>query len=473
MSIRPTQQATYAQVQRSLTANFSLLVRSQEQISSGKRIVRASDDPIGTSQALAFRRQISAAERHKTSVEGAQRMLDTASSLLQDAGGTLAESRSILIQAMNGTQSDDDRRLLADSIELIRDRLLEIGNARSGNRYLFAGTATDTAPFAATASGTSSRVGYLGNDEEQQVLVGLDSRLTSTLPGDEIFASQQRTGVDFGRLTGLAAGSTANQGTGFVYVTVRHDGTTASGLSGGVTLANSAQDTVVGNHTLVVDGAARTVTLDTGEPVAIPTNASTLRVIDERGAELNLDFSAWDGSSFTASVDGTASVSLDGTNFTPVTLTEPDLQLRDPASGSVLHVDTRALHRSGVELVTFSGTVNVFDTLQGIVDDLRNIHDLSPREQRERLDMWLVELDRNHENIQIATGELGSLSQRASGLSESYADEQVQLKSLLSGVEDVDFTQAVTDMTRAEQTLQLAQSSSSRLLQNSLLNFLR
>ena len=62
MSIRPTQQATYAQVQRSLTANFSLLVRSQEQISSGKRIVRASDDPIGTSQALAFRRQIALAE---------------------------------------------------------------------------------------------------------------------------------------------------------------------------------------------------------------------------------------------------------------------------------------------------------------------------------------------------------------------------------------------------------------------------
>ena len=471
MSIRPTQQATYAQVQRSLSSNFSLLVRSQEQISSGKRIVRASDDPIGTSQALAFRRQIAAAERHKTSVEGAQRMLDTASGLLQDAGGTLAEARSILIQAMNGTQSDDDRRLLADSLELIRD--LEIGNARSGNRYLFAGTATDTAPFAASTNGTSARVGYLGNDQEQQVLVGLDSRLTSTLPGDEIFASQQRTGVDFGELTGLAAGTTANQGTGFVYVTVRHDGTTASGLAGGVTLGNSALDTVVGNHTFTVDGAARTVTLGAGEPVAIPTNATTLAVTDERGAVLQLDFSGWDGSSFSASVAGAASVSLDGTNFTPVTLTEPDLQLRDPASGTVLHVDSRGLHRAGVELVTFSGTVNVFDTLQGVVDDLRNIHDLTPREQRDRLDMWLVELDRNHENIQIATGELGSLSQRASGLSDSYSDEETQLKSLLSGVEDVDFTQAVTDMTRAEQTLQLAQASSSRLLQRSLLDFLR
>ena len=60
MSIRPTQQATFTQIQRGLLANFSALVRSQEQISSGKRIVRPSDDPVGASQALAFRRQIAA-----------------------------------------------------------------------------------------------------------------------------------------------------------------------------------------------------------------------------------------------------------------------------------------------------------------------------------------------------------------------------------------------------------------------------
>jgi flagellin-like hook-associated protein FlgL len=44
---------------------------------------------------------------------------------------------------------------------------------------------------------------------------------------------------------------------------------------------------------------------------------------------------------------------------------------------------------------------------------------------------------------------------------------------LLSGVEDVDFSQVALDMTRAEQTLQLTQATSSRLLQSSLLNFLR
>lgn len=469
MSIRPTQQATFTQIQRGLLANFSSLVRSQEQISSGKRIVRPSDDPVGASQALAFRRQIAAAERNTTAVEGAQVMLDTASSLLQDAGGLLAEARASLLQGMNGTASADDRKLLAGSIRLIRDRLLEIGNARAGNRYLFAGTATDTGPFAQGTSG----VRYLGNEEAQEVLVGIDSRLATTLPGDEIFAAEQRSGTQFSGLTGLASGTTADQGTGYVRVQVRHDATTASGLAGGVALGTSTADTIVGTHALVVDGAARTVQLGNGELVALPTTGGAVVVRDEHGAEAHLDFSAWDGSSFTGALSGSASISLDGSSWTALTLSETDLQLTDPASGTVLHLDTRSLHRAGTELVTFGGTVNVFDVLQGIVADLENADGLDATSQRERLDMWLDELDRNHENVLVATGELGSLSQRAGGLGEAYDAEMTQVRGLLSGVEDVDFATAVMEMSRAEQTLQLAQATSARLLQNSLLNFLR
>ena len=73
----------------------------------------------------------------------------------------------------------------------------------------------------------------------------------------------------------------------------------------------------------------------------------------------------------------------------------------------------------------------------------------------------------------VATGELGSLSQRAGGLEEAYDAEMTQVRGLLSGVEDVDFATAVMEMNRAEQTLQLAQATSARLMQNSLLNFLR
>lgn len=478
MAVRPTQQATFAQIQRGLEANFLRLARAQEQTATGKRIVRPSDDPVGASLSLAYKRQIAVAERYRTAVDGARVMLDTGSSLLQDAGGLLAEARATLLTAMNGTQSADDRKLLGNSIKLIRDRMLELANARTGNRYLFGGAATSTSPFEETTSAGVKSVRYQGASESQQVLVGLESRLDVTLPGDEIFAAKARTGTGFAGLTGVANGTSADQGVGYAYLTARHDSTTALALGGGIALAaGGANDTILGVHNFVVDPVTNTARLGAGPDVRLPVAGSpalaSVRLTNEHGAEVHLDFSAWNGAAVNGTLSGSGSISLDGTNFTPITLTETDLQLTADGGQTVLHLDTTGMHRAGVELVTFSGTVNVFDVLQGIVDDLENGDGLNARELRNRLDVWLGELDRNHENLQIATGELGSLSSRATSLSTSFEDEQLAVRGLLSGVEDVDFSQVALDMTRAEQTLQLTQATSSRLLQSSLLNFLR
>lgn len=478
MTIRPTQQGTFSQLQRGLSANFARLVRAQEQIASGKRIVRPSDDPVGTSLGLSYKRQLAAGERYQTAIDGARVMLDTGSSLLQDAGGLISEARSSLLTAMNGTQSPDDRRLLGNSIKLIRDRMLEVANARTGSRYLFGGSGTADAPFEVGTRAGITTVNYAGQRESQQVLVGLDSKLDVTLPGDEIFSSKSRTGTGFSGLTGVRAGSSANQGSGYVYLDVRHDSTTAVALGGGLALASGgANDTILGSHTLVVDPVTNTARLDNGPSVVLPApgapGAQSVRIANEHGAEVFIDFSAWSGAAVNGTLLGAGSVSIDGVNYTAVTLSENNLELRADGGRTVLHVDATAIHRAGVELVTFAGSVNVFDTLQGIVSDLENLHNLDARELRARLDMWLGELDRNHDTVQVATGQLGSLSARATSLETSFEDEAVAVRGLLSGVEDVDFSQVALDMTRAEQTLQLAQATSARLLQSSLLNFLR
>jgi len=478
MSIRPTQQATYAQIQRGLFSNFAKLVRAQEQVASGKRIIRASDDPVGASQGLAYKRQIATSERYRTAVDGARVMLDTGSSLLQDAGVQISEARSTLLAAMNGTQSDDDRRLLGNSIRLIRDRLLEVANARTGNRYLFGGADTSTAPFESSDASGTQRVRYVGSGLSQQVLVGLDSRLDVTLPGDDIFASKARTGTQFSGLTGVGSGTTADQGEGYVHLQVRHDSTTATSLGGGLALvAGGANDTIIGAHTITVDPTTNTAQLDGGETIVIPPvsdpSASNVTLRSETGAEVHIDFSGWTGVAVSGALDGAGSISLDGVNYTPITLTETDLELVDAGGDTVLHLDTTGIRRAGEELITFGGAVNVFDVLQGIVDDLENSQGLNSRELRDRLDMWLGELDRNAETVQIATGELGSLSSRASSLSTSFEDELLSTRGLLSNLEDADYSQVALDMTRSEQTLQLTQATGARLMQNSLLNFLR
>ena len=74
-----------------------------------------------------------------------------------------------------------------------------------------------------------------------------------------------------------------------------------------------------------------------------------------------------------------------------LTFTETDLELTDPATNTVLHLDATGVRRAGRELVTFGGTVNAFDVLQGIADDLRDPDGLSHADLRDRLGLWLLQ----------------------------------------------------------------------------------
>jgi flagellin-like hook-associated protein FlgL len=150
MAIRPTQSSTFALVRLGLMNNFAKLASAQEQVASGKRILRPSDDPVGASQALGYRNRLSAHERFLAASQNGQTLLDTAASNLQNAGELLAGARATLLQAMNGTQTAADRQLYANELRLIRDHLLSIGNAKSG------GPSRSRASVAATRSCTAA-----------------------------------------------------------------------------------------------------------------------------------------------------------------------------------------------------------------------------------------------------------------------------------------------------------------------------
>ena len=139
----------------------------------------------------------------------------------------------------------------------------------------------------------------------------------------------------------------------------------------------------------------------------------------------------------------------------------------------MLHVDATQVHRAGVELVRFDGAANVFDAMLGAIHDLENGHDLRVSEMSARLEMRLGEIDRNHENVLRGVAVLGSrLARIETGLGR-LDGMTTEISTHLSGVEDADLASVVMDASQAEQSMQLAQMAGSRLMQNTLLNFLR
>lgn len=447
---------------------------AQERLSSGQRILRPSDDPTGTARVLGLERRLADVGRFGGAIDSGKDALDAAASGLEQASGLVSEARALLLQAMNGTLSDDDRSSLATEFRILREQLLEIGNLRVGEDYVFGGTRTDRAPWEVRGA----RVVYRGNGDERFQRIGDGIEVPINLPGSEVFAPGEPTGTSFTGTTGLARGTTADQGTGYERIVLRHDATDPGAIGGaGLALVDGGEhDTLLGTHELVIDATAGTVRLGDGPAKALPDagagDLTDFVVENGAGGTLHLDFSGFTGADFAGDVGGQGSISIDGEAFTAIDFDETDLTLENPDSGSIVHVDTTAVAAAGEELVTFTGTLNLFDLMQGIEEDLLNEVGLSGGALTSRLEARLSELDRGHETLVVSTSVLGARSQRLSVSGFRARDLAVRLEGLLSSERDADIAEVALELARTDATLQLAQAAGSRLIQTSLLNFL-
>jgi flagellar hook-associated protein 3 FlgL len=477
MSIRPTKSSTFSLVERGLAFNFTKLAIAQEQVATGKRIIRPSDDPVGTARALSMRRQLGILERFTKSVESGRPILETSTAALEEASGILSEARALVVQSMSGSMNPTDREAIGLQLELILEKLVDVANSKTADRYVFAGTATDEQPYRMTQGANGLEVTYHGNEEIQKISIGFAADLALNIPGSVIFGSDEMSGVDLSGLTGLTLGTSANQGSGYVDLQLRHDATTGVPGSGLALVSGGALDTILADHTLTVDAAAGTIQLDSGKTYNIPQPADAdyadFAIKDENGAELHLDFSGYTGVNSVTTLTGEGSISLDGTTYTALTYAETDLELIDDSTGTVLHVNTTDVRRAGKELAGFTGATDIFSVLTGIAADLKNPDSLPTSDVVDRIEVRFGELETNFNKILQGLGTLGARTERILSSGERLEVLHVNVTGLLSQVEDADLSDVVLDMTKAEQTLQLAQMTGSRLIQNTLLNYLK
>jgi flagellar hook-associated protein 3 FlgL len=138
-----------------LQDTYGKLAESQQQVSTGKRILKPSDDPVGVSVALGLRRDQAAGDAWGKNIDDSMTWLNTTDGALGQALDVVAQARELAVQGGNGTMSAGARGLIADQIDALRSQFAEIGNTNVGGRYIFGGTATTTPPFD-PAAGTAN-----------------------------------------------------------------------------------------------------------------------------------------------------------------------------------------------------------------------------------------------------------------------------------------------------------------------------
>jgi len=153
---------------RSLNLATERMQRYQQEVASGYRIQRPSDDPIGTQRAAGLRTGLAQTEQYLSTAKTAQAWLKSEDVALGNLTDALRQIRSYGLQG-NTAQSEQSRAVLVQQITLAADTVVKALNSSDGTRSLFSGHKTTMSPFTGTAPGS---VTYGGDDGVRRVEVG-------------------------------------------------------------------------------------------------------------------------------------------------------------------------------------------------------------------------------------------------------------------------------------------------------------
>ncbi len=160
------------------------LDRTQRQISSGRRILTPSEDPISAGRVLEMKEVLSRLTQFDRNGQIAKNRLGLEESVLKNVGDVLQRVRELGVQAANATQSNESRALIAIEMREHLDHLVELANQKDGNgRYLFAGNMDGTAPV----NRSGSTFTYNGDQGRRLIQIGETRRIADGDPGADIF----------------------------------------------------------------------------------------------------------------------------------------------------------------------------------------------------------------------------------------------------------------------------------------------
>lgn len=196
--MRVTNLQTTAMVTGGMNRNGVAMARLHEQMSSGLRLQKPSDDPVASIRVLRIQREESALVQYNKNIANLQSSLSAGEAGLRSASSALLNIRDLALWASNGSNTAEDLRAMASELESLEETLVALFNSRDEEgRYRYSGTLTDRP--AVTYDAATGQYTLTGNDEHRQAAVANGVML------DENVSLQDFLGADAGLLNDLHA----------------------------------------------------------------------------------------------------------------------------------------------------------------------------------------------------------------------------------------------------------------------------
>jgi flagellar hook-associated protein 3 FlgL len=205
------------------------LLKTQQQLASGKRILTAGDDPIAAGRTIEVRHAQSANQQYAANRREAMSRLAFAEMALGNLSNLIQNVKVLAAGAANPAMSDRDRASLAVELHAQLEELVALANMRDESGYfMFSGNRVNGQPFAATPAG----VIYAGDQGTRLIQVSDSRQIAVSIPGSELFER-----IREGNGTFSARADYANAGSGVISAGSVADNAALTGASYAITFS--------------------------------------------------------------------------------------------------------------------------------------------------------------------------------------------------------------------------------------------
>ncbi|MFY0761536.1 flagellar hook-associated protein FlgL [Metabacillus dongyingensis] len=152
--MRVTQSMLAGSSLRNLSKSYEKMGTYQDQLATGKKINRPSDDPVVAMKGMHYRTNLTEVEQYQRNISEAYQWMENSEAGIEQGTQVLQRVRELMVQASNGTNGPEDLKAIGAEIKQLKEDLVGSANTQVAGNYIFNGTQTKEAPVTLNADGT-------------------------------------------------------------------------------------------------------------------------------------------------------------------------------------------------------------------------------------------------------------------------------------------------------------------------------
>lgn len=436
---------TFDRTIQNINRRQSELAQVQEQLSSGKRVNRASDDAVAATLAERAQNRLARVQADQTALEASKSSLTLVEAGLGEANDLLVRARELVVQGGNPVLTQNSREDLARQLEGLREQMLAVSNRTdTTGMTLFGGLGGAAKPFVDVYGPPAPQTTGVQFEGQVGQYAATENSLPQAVDGNAVWMR-----VEAGNGAFTVALDPGNEGL------IRAD-------QGEITFATRPPALIPptgGGYRIQVDGPRESptfsvvsISIDAGGNESL---SAPLAVTDVNGNPISNQYVP--GKTF--EFEGIR-MTLSGDPIGIGDPTQPQLPTDSPTAPNVVHIKPVAQ------------PTDLFATFQRAIDALRYTGPNQKANITQELDRVLVEMDKGTDRILDTRGRVGEWLNRADSMSDMFADKALFHQKEKSDNEALDMVKGISDFQNLQIGLQAALQSYGQVQKLSLFQYI-